>query len=78
MLYSMTIARTKNPLSSQGIFYYYEDSVKTATNTLNLTDLINRFPGINKDRNYRMYNSYVASSIITPQIIATSQAQWTP
>jgi hypothetical protein len=33
---------------------------------------------IDKDINFRMNTTYVASSIITPQIIATSQAIWQP
>ena len=80
MIYSMTIAQTIDPFGYKGIQFFNIDSINVQNNQnnqYNLTNLISRFPGINKNDNIRFNNTYVASSIITPQIIATSQSSWT-
>ena len=43
----------------------------------NLTDLINRYPGI-KQNGFSTETNFVASSIITPQIISSAQATYNP
>ena len=57
--------------------YYIESQAAPAQSLFNLTDLINRYPGLKQDGSAFSIN-YSANSIITPQLIANAQATYNP
>lgn len=79
MLFPVTLAFTQrlSPSSLSMLCNYIESQAAPAPSPFNLTDLINRYPGLRQNASAFNIN-YNSNSIITPQLIANAQATYNP